>query len=75
MQEKIWIVIGAPHKLFNSSIVNTQSNAHRNKYVKIELLVGGQGRAADGCDCHGSEHGVHLPVGYWEREQKQALCR
>jgi hypothetical protein len=33
-------VIGAPHKLFNSSIVNTQSNAHRNKWVKA-------GREAD----------------------------
>ncbi|KAH7406582.1 hypothetical protein DE146DRAFT_607246, partial [Phaeosphaeria sp. MPI-PUGE-AT-0046c] len=32
--EKVWTVIGAPHKLYNSTLVNTQSNASRNKWVK-----------------------------------------
>jgi hypothetical protein len=32
--EKTWTIIGAPHKLYNSTIVNTQSNAFRNKWVK-----------------------------------------
>jgi hypothetical protein len=38
--EKVWTTIGAPHKLYNSTIVNTQSNAFRNKWVKA-------GRAAE----------------------------
>jgi hypothetical protein len=36
----VWTTIGAPHKLYNSTIVNTQSNAFRNKWVKA-------GRAAE----------------------------
>ncbi|KAF1916598.1 hypothetical protein BDU57DRAFT_430227, partial [Ampelomyces quisqualis] len=32
--EKVWTIIGAPHKLYNSTIVNNQSNAFRNKWVK-----------------------------------------
>jgi hypothetical protein len=38
--EKVWTTIGAPHKLYNSTVVNTQSNAFRNKWVKA-------GRAAE----------------------------
>ena len=33
-QEKVWTVIGAPHKLHNSSVVNNKSNEDRNKWVK-----------------------------------------
>ncbi|OAK94180.1 hypothetical protein IQ06DRAFT_234606, partial [Phaeosphaeriaceae sp. SRC1lsM3a] len=32
--EKVWTTIGAPHKLYNSTLVNTQSNAYRNRWVK-----------------------------------------
>jgi hypothetical protein len=32
--EKIWTIIGAPHKLYNSTLVNTASNVNRNKWVK-----------------------------------------
>jgi hypothetical protein len=32
--EKTWTIVGAPHKLYNSTLVNTQSNAFRNKWVK-----------------------------------------
>ncbi|RMZ73799.1 psp1 domain-containing [Pyrenophora seminiperda CCB06] len=30
---------------------------------------------ADEIESNGSEHGVRLPAGYWEREQKQALLK
>jgi hypothetical protein len=30
---------------------------------------------ADDIESNGSEHGVRLPAGYWEREQKQALLK
>ncbi|KAL1798472.1 hypothetical protein ACET3X_002509 [Alternaria dauci] len=38
--EKSWITIGAPHKLYSSTLVNTISNAHRGKWIK-------DGRGAD----------------------------
>ncbi|RYN73968.1 hypothetical protein AA0119_g6374 [Alternaria tenuissima] len=38
--EKNWITIGAPHKLYSSTLVNTISNAHRGKWIK-------DGRGAD----------------------------
>ncbi len=38
--EKIFTIIGAPHKLFTSSIVNNESNANRNRWIK-------EGRALD----------------------------
>ncbi|KAF1846364.1 uncharacterized protein K460DRAFT_282684 [Cucurbitaria berberidis CBS 394.84] len=38
--EKIWTTIGAPHKLYNSTLVNTISNGQRNNWVKV-------GREAD----------------------------
>ncbi|RMZ68494.1 WD repeat-containing [Pyrenophora seminiperda CCB06] len=39
-KEKIWTIIGTPHKLYFSTITNSISNAHRNNWVK-------NGRAAD----------------------------
>jgi hypothetical protein len=30
----VWTTIGAPHKLYNSTMVNAASNANRNKWVK-----------------------------------------
>ncbi|KAJ4364173.1 hypothetical protein N0V83_009629 [Neocucurbitaria cava] len=38
--EKLWTAIGAPHKLYNSTLVNFASNANRNNWVKA-------GREAD----------------------------
>ncbi|KNG46722.1 hypothetical protein TW65_06565 [Stemphylium lycopersici] len=38
--EKIWTIIGAPHKLYNNTLVNSVSNAHRGVWVKT-------GRKAD----------------------------
>ncbi|KAG9194416.1 hypothetical protein G6011_04451 [Alternaria panax] len=38
--EKNWVTIGAPHKLYSSTLVNTISNAHRGKWIK-------DGRGAD----------------------------
>ncbi|CAO2649951.1 Nn.00g012430.m01.CDS01 [Neocucurbitaria sp. VM-36] len=38
--EKTWTTIGAPHKLYHSTLVNSVSNANRNTWVKV-------GREAD----------------------------
>ncbi|KAF1938754.1 hypothetical protein EJ02DRAFT_514293 [Clathrospora elynae] len=38
--EKNWTILGAPHKLYNSTLVNAVSNANRNVWVK-------NGRKAD----------------------------
>jgi hypothetical protein len=38
--EKTWTIVGAPHRLYNSTLVNTVSNAHRGVWVK-------NGREAD----------------------------
>ncbi|KAH7347090.1 hypothetical protein BKA66DRAFT_432877 [Pyrenochaeta sp. MPI-SDFR-AT-0127] len=38
--EKVWTILGAPHKLFNSTMINNESNANRNRWVK-------DGRAMD----------------------------
>lgn len=38
--EKTWTTIGAPHKLYNSTLVNFVSNGQRNNWVKA-------GREAD----------------------------
>jgi hypothetical protein len=53
--EKVWTTIGAPHKLYNSTIVNTQSNAFRNKWVKA-------GRAAEKATAPNNDGspGVHV---------------
>lgn len=40
-------MIGAPHKLFDNAVVNSESNRRRNKWVK-------QGRAADNQAAYGS---------------------
>jgi len=33
--EKTWTTIGAPHKLYSSTIVNCVSNAHRGQWIKV----------------------------------------
>jgi len=33
--EKTWTTIGAPHKLYGSTIVNCVSNAHRGQWIKV----------------------------------------
>ncbi|KAF1837131.1 hypothetical protein BDW02DRAFT_645619 [Decorospora gaudefroyi] len=77
--EKVWATIGAPHKLYCSTITNSVSNAHRGVWVKHgrEADTNHQGRTAKRQKLNNvdMDKAIHMGIGAIKPATKQSKAK